>query len=69
MQVKIKPQNFKLQTAGLEVNAAKRKYTFTSYHQSAGQNHYIKVANKSFGNVARFGYLGIMVTNQNCIQE
>lgn len=42
---------------------------FMCCHQTAGQNSYIKVANKSFANVAKFKYLGIMVTNQNRINE
>jgi hypothetical protein len=33
---------------GLEVNSEKTKYMFMSHHQTAGQNNYIKVANKSF---------------------
>jgi hypothetical protein len=40
-----------------------------SCHHSTGQNHYIKVANKFFKNVAKFIYLGIMVMNQNYIYE
>jgi hypothetical protein len=31
----------------LEVNTQKTKYIFMSHHQTTGQNHYIKVANKS----------------------
>jgi hypothetical protein len=44
---------------GLEVNAEKTKYMFMSYHQTTGQNHYIKVpaANKFFENVAKLKYL------------
>jgi hypothetical protein len=38
---------------GLEVNAEKTKYMFMSRHQTAGQNHSIKVGNKSFENVAK----------------
>jgi hypothetical protein len=38
-----------------------------SSHQAAGQIHYrIKVANKSFEDMAEFRYLGTAVTNQNC---
>jgi hypothetical protein len=40
------------------------KYMFMSHNQTTGQNHYIKKANKSFQNVAKFKYLGIMVTNK-----
>jgi hypothetical protein len=36
-------------------------------HLSTGLNHYIKVAYKSFENVTKFKYLGMMLTNQNCI--
>jgi hypothetical protein len=40
-----------------------------SRHQSAGQNHDIKIANRSFYNVAQLKYLGMTITNQNLIQE
>jgi hypothetical protein len=53
----------------LEVNANKTKYMFMSYYQKTGQNHYIKVANKSFENVVKFKYLSLVVTNQNCIYK
>jgi hypothetical protein len=43
----------------LEVNADKTKYMFMSRHQTAGQNHYTEVANKSFENVAKFKYVGM----------
>jgi hypothetical protein len=42
---------------------------FMSCHQTTEQNHYIKVANKSSENVAKFKYLGLMSTNQNYIHE
>jgi hypothetical protein len=34
------------------------------HHQNAGQNHNIKMAKKSFGNV--FVYWEATITNQNC---
>jgi hypothetical protein len=41
----------------------------TPCHQTTGQNHYIKLANKSFENVAELKHLGMVKTNQNCIHE
>jgi len=35
----------------------------------AGQNHFIKIYNKSFEGVEQFIYLEITLTNQNSIQE
>jgi hypothetical protein len=52
----------------LEEKTEKTKYMFMSCHQTAGQNHHIKVANKS-SEVANFKYLGTVVTNQNSIHE
>jgi hypothetical protein len=40
-----------------------------SRHQNAGQNHDIKIPNRSFQNVAQFQYLRTKVTNQNLIQK
>jgi hypothetical protein len=54
---------------GLEVNAERSKYMLLSHHQNAGQNHNIKVANRSVENVAQLKYLRTIVTNQNLIQE
>jgi hypothetical protein len=51
------------------VNAEKTKYMFLSHHQNTGQNRDMKIANRSFGNVAQLKYLGTAVTNQNLIQE
>jgi hypothetical protein len=40
-----------------------------SRHQNVGQNHNIKIADRSFKNVAQFGYLGTTITNKTPIQE
>jgi hypothetical protein len=37
---------------GVEENTEKTKYMLLSRHQNAGQNHDIKIANRSFENVA-----------------
>jgi hypothetical protein len=57
--------------AALEENAEKTMYMLLYHqdHQRAGQNHNIKIANKSSENVAQFRYLGMTITNQNLIQE
>jgi hypothetical protein len=40
-----------------------------SPHQKAGQNHDIKIADRSFENVAVFRYLGTTITDLNLLQE
>jgi hypothetical protein len=40
-----------------------------SRHQNAGQNYNIKIANRSFENMARFKYLGMTVISHNLIEE
>jgi hypothetical protein len=40
-----------------------------SRHQNAKPNHNIKIANRSFENLAQFKYLGTTLPNQNLIQE
>jgi hypothetical protein len=42
---------------------------FVSRYQNTGQMYCTRVGNKSFENVAKFKYLGMTVTNQNCIHE
>jgi hypothetical protein len=53
----------------LEINTEKTKYMLLSRHQNAGQSHDIKLADRCFGNLAQFRYLGTTITNQNFIQE
>jgi hypothetical protein len=40
----------------LELNAEETKRMLLSHHQNAGQNHEIKIANRSFENVAQLKY-------------
>jgi hypothetical protein len=54
---------------GLEVNAEKTKYMIMSCHPNSGQNQNIRIANESFENVAKFKYLGTIITNHNDIHE
>jgi hypothetical protein len=37
--------------------------------QNAGENHNIKIASRTFENVAQFKYLGTTVIHRNLIQE
>jgi hypothetical protein len=48
---------------GLELNVDETKYMLLSRHQNVGQNRDIKVANRTFENVAQFKYLGTTVIN------
>jgi hypothetical protein len=40
-----------------------------SRHPNSGQNQNIRIANETFENVAKFKYLGTILTNQNDIHD
>jgi hypothetical protein len=40
-----------------------------SCHPNSGQNQNTRTANESFKNVAKFKYLGMIITNQNGIRD
>jgi hypothetical protein len=52
---------------GLEVNTEKTKYMLMSRSQKTGQKRSIKIANRSFEDVAEFRYLGTTLTDPNCL--
>jgi hypothetical protein len=54
---------------GLEVNPEKAKCLLVSRCQKAGQRQSVKIANRFFEDVAKFKYLGTILTDQNCIYE
>jgi hypothetical protein len=54
---------------GLEVNPDKTKHMLMSRSQKIGQKHSIKIANRSFEDVAKFKYLGTTLTDQNWMHE
>jgi hypothetical protein len=51
-----------------EENAEKMKYMFISRHRAAGKLWY-ETANTSFGNVTKFRYLGVKLTNLSYVHE
>jgi ribosomal protein S2 len=69
MQININALHDASKEVGLEVNTEKTKYMLLSHQQNAGQIYDIKIANRCFENVAKFRYLGTIITNQNLIQE
>jgi hypothetical protein len=54
---------------GLEVNPEKTKYILMSRNQKIGQKRSMKIANRSFEDVAKFRYLGTTPTDQNYMHE
>jgi hypothetical protein len=54
---------------GLEVNPEKTKYMLMSCSQKTGQKHSIKIANRSFEDVAKYKYLGTILIDQNFMHE
>jgi hypothetical protein len=54
---------------GLEVNTDKTKYMLMSRSQKIGQKRSIKIAIRSFEDVAKFKCLGTTLTDQNCMHE
>jgi hypothetical protein len=51
------------------VNPEKTKYILMSRSQKIGQKYSIKIANRSFEDVAKFRYLGTTLTDQNHMHE
>jgi hypothetical protein len=54
---------------GLEVNLEKTRYLLMSRSQKIGQEHRIRIVNRSFIDVAKFKYLKTTLTDQNCMHK
>jgi hypothetical protein len=52
----------------LKVNSEKTKYMLMSCYKT-GQNHSIKLANRSFEDVAKFKYMRTTLTDQSCMNK
>ena len=48
---------------GLDINVEKTKYMVIPWDKNAGQNHNIKIYNKSFKRAEQFKYLGTTLIN------
>jgi hypothetical protein len=51
------------------VNTEKTKYMLMSRSQKIGQKYSIKIANRSFEDVAKFKYLGSTLSDQNYMHK
>jgi hypothetical protein len=51
------------------VNTEKTRCMLISRGQKVGQKHSVKIANRSFEDVAKFKCLGTTLTDQNCMHE
>jgi hypothetical protein len=51
------------------VNPEKTKYMLMSCYQKLGQKGSIKIANRSFEDVAKSKYFGTILTDQNCMHK
>jgi midasin (ATPase involved in ribosome maturation) len=47
----------------LGIKVEKSKYMFLAHHQNTSKNYVMEIANRLFGKVAQFKYLGIAVKN------
>jgi hypothetical protein len=54
---------------GLEVIPEKTKYMLMSRSQKIRQKHSMKIANRSFEDVAKFKYFRTKLTDQNCMHK